>query len=161
MNVAVPAGEAELDEVELSALRGLVRVHAALVKELDAELEARHGLPLTSYEVLRSLRKSPHGKLRMAELAEHALLSRSGMTRLIDRLEREGMVGRSTCDKDGRGCYAVLTDHGREVVEQARATHIEVVRAGFLRHFSEAEMRQLATLFERVLPGPGLSAPPQ
>jgi DNA-binding MarR family transcriptional regulator len=161
VNVAVPAAETELDEVELSALRGLVRVHAALAKELDAELEARHGLPLTSYEVLRSLRKSPHGKLRMAELAEHALLSRSGMTRLIDRLEREGMVSRSTCDKDGRGCYAVLSDHGRELVEQARSTHIEVVRAGFLRHFSDAEMRQLASLFERVLPGPGLSAPPE
>jgi len=152
VNVAVPAGEAELDEVELSALRGLVRVHAALVKALDAELEARHGLPLTSYEVLRSLRKSPHGKLRMAELAEHALLSRSGMTRLIDRLEREGMVGRSTCDKDGRGCYAGLTDHGRQTVEQARSTHIAVVRAGFLRHFSEDEMREMATMFERVLP---------
>ncbi len=144
MNVAVPAGEAELDEVELSALRGLVRVHAALVKELDAELEARHGLPLTSYEVLRSLRKSPHGKLRMAELAEHALLSRSGMTRLIDRLEREGMVGRSTCDKDGRGCYAVLTDQGRTVVDEARASYLSVVRASFLRHYGVDELRELA-----------------
>ena len=151
MNVAVPAGEAELDEVELSALRGLVRVHAALVKELDAELEARHGLPLTSYEVLRSLRKAPGGKLRMAELAEHALLSRSGMTRLIDRLEREGMVGRSTCDKDGRGCYAVVTEQGIAAVEEARATYIAVVRAGFLRHFSMSELRELASLLARSL----------
>ena len=91
----------------------------------------------------------------MAELAEHVLLSRSGMTRLIDRLEREGMVTRSTCDKDGRGCYAVLTEPGREAVEAARATHIEVVRAGFLRHFSEGEMRDLARLWERVLPHGG------
>jgi DNA-binding MarR family transcriptional regulator len=89
----------------------------------------------------------------MAELAEHVLLSRSGMTRLIDRLEREGMVSRSTCDKDGRGCYAVLTGAGREVVEQARSTHIEVVRRGFLRHFAEDELRDLARLWERVLPG--------
>ncbi len=88
----------------------------------------------------------------MAELAEHVLLSRSGMTRLIDRLEREGMVSRSTCVKDGRGCYAGLTDHGRQTVEQARSTHIAVVRAGFLRHFSEDEMRDLAALFERALP---------
>jgi DNA-binding MarR family transcriptional regulator len=88
----------------------------------------------------------------MAELAEHVLLSRSGMTRLIDRLEREGMVTRSTCDKDGRGCYAGLTDLGRATVEQARTTHIEVVRAGFLRHFSEDEMLGLASMFERVLP---------
>jgi DNA-binding MarR family transcriptional regulator len=151
VNVAVPTGEVELDDVEVAAWRGLLRVHAALVKDLDAELEARHGLPLTSYEVLRSLRKAPGGKLRMAELAEHALLSRSGMTRLIDRLEREGMVGRSTCDKDGRGCYAVVTEQGIAAVEEARATYIAVVRAGFLRHFSMSELRDLASLLARSL----------
>lgn len=143
-------GEAELDEAELAAWRGLVRVHAALVKELDAELEARHGLPLTSYEVLRSLAAAPNGKLRMAELAEHALLSRSGMTRLIDRLEREGMVGRSTCDKDGRGCYAVLTEDGAAAVAGARPTYIAVVRTRFLRHFSVEELQDLASLLARA-----------
>jgi DNA-binding MarR family transcriptional regulator len=155
VNVGAPADQAELGEAELGAWRGLVRVHAAIARELDAELEASHGLPLSSYEVLRCLSKAPGGRLRMAELAEHVLLSRSGMTRLIDRLEREGMVERSTCDKDGRGCYAVLTDQGRETVEQARSTHIAVVRRGFLQHFSEAEMRDLATLWERVLPSAG------
>jgi DNA-binding MarR family transcriptional regulator len=152
VNVPAPATEqAELSEAELGAWRGLVRVHAALVRELDAELDARHGLPLSSYEVLRSLSRAPGGRLRMAELAEYVLLSRSGMTRLIDRLEREGMVCRSTCDKDGRGCYAGLTDRGRATVAEARSTHIAVVRAGFLSHFSEPEMRELATMFERVL----------
>ena len=87
----------------------------------------------------------------MAELAEYALLSRSGMTRLIDRLEREGMVGRTTCDKDGRGCYAVLTEQGREAVDHARATYLAVVRAGFLRHFSDAELRGLGDLLTRTL----------
>jgi DNA-binding MarR family transcriptional regulator len=155
VTVSAPTTEqAELSEAELGAWRGLVRVHAALVRELDAELEARHGLPLSSYEVLRSLSRAPGGRLRMAELAEYVLLSRSGMTRLIDRLEREGMVSRSTCDKDGRGCYAGLTDRGRATVTEARSTHIAVVRAGFLRHFSEDEMRDFATLFERVLPRP-------
>ena len=152
MNVAAPTDQVGLDEAELGAWRGLVRVHAALARELDAELDACHGLPLSSYEVLRSLSNMPTGRMRMAELAEHVLLSRSGMTRLIDRLEREGLVSRSTCDLDGRGCYAVLTDHGREKVEQARRTHIAVVREGFLRHFTGDELRQLATLFERALP---------
>ena len=147
-----PTDQAELGEAELAAWRGLVRIHAALARELDAELEARHGLPLSSYEVLRALSKAPGDRLRMAELAEHVLLSRSGMTRLIDRLEREGMVSRSTCDKDGRGCYAVLTRAGRRVVEEARSTHIEVVRRGFLQHFSEGELRDLAHLWERLLP---------
>jgi DNA-binding MarR family transcriptional regulator len=152
VNVHAPIDQVALGEAELGAWRGLVRVHAALVRELDAELDTRHGLPLSSYEVLRSLSRMPDGRMRMAELAEHVLLSRSGMTRLIDRLEREGLVVRSTCDKDGRGCYAVLTEHGREKVEQARGTHIDVVREGFLRHFSEDELRELAQLFERALP---------
>jgi DNA-binding MarR family transcriptional regulator len=151
VRVAAPTGEAELDEVELAAWRSLLRVHAALVKELDAELDARHGLPLTSYEVLRSLRKAPDGKLRMAELAEHALLSRSGMTRLIDRLEREGMVSRTTCDKDGRGCYAVLTPEGRAAVDEARSTYIAVVRSGFVRHFTVDELQDIAALLARAL----------
>jgi DNA-binding MarR family transcriptional regulator len=151
VNVAAPTAAAELDEAELAAWKGLLRVHGALVKELDAELEARHGFPLTSFEVLVSLRKAPGGKLRMAELAEHALLSRSGMTRLIDRLEREGMVCRSSCDRDGRGCYAVLTPGGSAAVDDARATYIAVVRAGFLSHFSRAEMGELAALLQRAL----------
>ena len=71
-------------------------------------------------------------------------------------------MSRSTCDKDGRGCYAVLTDAGRQVVDEARSTHIEVVRRGFLRHFSEAELRELAHLWERLLPtaAPGTEATP-
>jgi DNA-binding MarR family transcriptional regulator len=73
------------------------------------------------------------------------------MTRLIDRLEREGMVSRSTCDKDGRGCYAVLTAGGAEVVDRARATYISVVRSGFLRHYSRDELGELATLLQRAL----------
>jgi len=151
VDAGVPTAEAELNEAELAAWRGVLRLHAAVVRELDAELEARHRLPLTSYEVLKGLRKAPGGRLRMAELAEHVLLSRSGMTRLIDRLEREGYVTRSVCDKDGRGCYAVLTEAGADVVDRARATHIAVVRARFLRHFTEAELRDLGTLLTRAL----------
>lgn len=151
MDVEVAAGQPELDELELSAWRALLKAHAALVKELDAELEVRHGLPLTSYEVLRSLRTAPDGKLRMAELAEHVLLSRSGMTRLIDRLEREGFVCRSTCDKDGRGCYAGLTAEGAAAVDRARNTHLAVVRSRFLSLYSPEELGDLASLLSRPL----------
>lgn len=151
MDVEVAATAAELDEVELAAWKGLLRVHGALVKELDAQLEVGHGLPFTSYEVLRSLRCAPDGKLRMAELAEHVLLSRSGMTRLIDRLEREGFVSRTTCAKDGRGCYAVLTAEGAVAVDRARATHLAVVRSRFLRHYTREELGELAALLARPL----------
>lgn len=143
----------ELEPVELAAWRGLLRAHAALAKELDAELEGVHGLPLSSYEVLVVLDDAPDRKLRMAELAEHVLLSRSGMTRLIDRLEREGLVARHTCLGDGRGCYAVLTERGGRCVQEARETHLAGVRQRFLRHFSEDELRMLAACWERLLPG--------
>ena len=143
----------ELEPVELAAWRGLLRAHAALVKELDAELEGVHGLPLSSYEVLVVLESAPDRQLRMAELAEHVLLSRSGMTRLIDRLEREGFVARHTCSRDGRGCYAALTETGGQMVQEARATHLAGVRERFLHHFSEHELRTLAACWERVVPG--------
>jgi DNA-binding MarR family transcriptional regulator len=151
VNVGAPIQQSELGEAELWAWRGLVRVHAALARELDAELDACHGLPLSSYEVLRALSKMPGGRMRMAELAEHVLLSRSGMTRLIDRLEREGMVSRTSCDKDGRGCYAVLTVEGQAAIDHARTTYISVVRSSFLGHFTVDEMRDLAGLLHRAL----------
>lgn len=143
----------ELEPVELAAWRGLLRAHATLAKELDAELDGAHGLPLSSYEVLVVLESAPEHKLRMAELAEHVLLSRSGMTRLIDRLEREGHVARHTCDRDGRGCYAALTEKGARCVGEARATHLAGVRERFLRHFSDDELRMLAACWDRLAPG--------
>ena len=95
----------------------------------------------------------------MAELAEHVLLSRSGMTRLIDRLEREGMVCRSTCDKDGRGCYAGSPTAVARPSSRPARRYIAVVRAGFLRHFSEDEMRELAAIVRARTPPENLIRP--
>jgi DNA-binding MarR family transcriptional regulator len=142
-----------LSSEELGAWRGLLRVHAALIRELDAQLDARHGLPLTSYEVLLTLAGAPEGRMRMAELAGSALLSRSGLTRLCDRLVRDGLVERSAADDDGRGSYAVLTPHGRELFDAARKTHLAGVRERFTDHFSTEELERMGELWERVLPG--------
>jgi DNA-binding MarR family transcriptional regulator len=143
----------ELTPAELGAWRGMLRVHSALVKALDAELLAMHGLPLTSYEVLINLQAAPGRRRRMAELADSVLLSRSGTTRLVDRLERDGLLERDTCDSDGRGCFAVLTERGEELLSRARATHLEGVRERFLRHFEPGELEQMATWWNRVMPG--------
>jgi DNA-binding MarR family transcriptional regulator len=142
-----------LSAAELGAWRGLLRVHTALVKALDAELAATHDLPLSSYEVLITLASAPGRKRRMAELADSVLLSRSGMTRLVDRLEDNGLLVRDTCTDDGRGCYAVLTDKGAELLAEARPTHLDGVRERFLTHFTDDELTQLASFWERVLPG--------
>ena len=139
-----------LDETELRAWRGLLRAHATLVKRLDAELEAEHGLPLTSYEVLLHLAKTDGSKMRMCDIADSVLLSRSGLTRLVDRLEREGYVERTTCPDDARGAYARLTDTGRAKLEAASGTHLEGIREHFLQHFDRSELAVLAEAWERV-----------
>ena len=144
---------ARLTAPELAAWRGFLRVHSALIKELDAELEAQHGLPLSSYEVLIALADAPDRRLRMAELADRALLSRSGMTRLVDRLQKQGMLERERCDLDARGAYAVLTEKGRRLLAEARPAHLAGVRERFLRHLGEGEMATLAGIWERLVPG--------
>src|SRR5687767_8469065 len=143
----------ELTVTELGAWRGLLRVHAALVRELDAELDEAHDLPLSSYDVLIYLRSAPDKRLRMAELADSVLLSRSGVTRLVDRLVREGLIVRDTCESDGRGSFAVLTAKGEELLARARPTHLAGVRERFLSHFDEDELGTLARFWERVVPG--------
>lgn len=131
----------------------MLRVHSALVKALDAQLEAVHGLPLSSYEVLMNLRAAPGARLRMAELADLTLLSRSGMTRLVDRLARNGLLERDVCSSDARGCFAVLTDRGRELIDAARATHLAGVRERFLGHLGGDDLEALSAAFDKVLAG--------
>jgi DNA-binding MarR family transcriptional regulator len=140
-----------LDTRELRAWRGLLRVHAQLSKALDAQLDAAHGLPLTSYEVLMYLSDAEGGRMRMHDLASSVLLSRSGLTRLVDRLERDGYLQRCSCAHDARGAFAVLTPAGREKLEAARETHLAGVRELFLSHFSEDELDRLGDAWDRVL----------
>jgi DNA-binding MarR family transcriptional regulator len=130
----------------------LLRAHACLAKRLDAELERAHRLPMTSYEVLNHLQEATGGRMRMCDLAEQAQLSRSGLTRMVDRLEREGLLERCSCDHDARGSYACLTESGRERVEEAHVTHLSVVREHFFSRFSESELSLLADMWERIAP---------
>jgi DNA-binding MarR family transcriptional regulator len=147
-----PCEQETLTEGELRAWRGLLRAHACLAKRLDAELESAHGLPMTSYEVLHRLQEASSGRMRMCDLAEQAQLSRSGLTRLVDRLERDGLLERCSCAHDARGSYACLTEPGRERLEAARVTHLAVVREHFFSHFAESELGTLADMWERIAP---------
>jgi DNA-binding MarR family transcriptional regulator len=142
-----------LDERELRAWRGMLRIHATLTKALDAELEAAHGLPLSSYEVLLHLDDADGHRMRMSDLATMVILSRSGLTRLVDRLEREGLIARESCPSDARGSFAALTPAGRRKLVAARATHLAGVRSMFVDHFSADELDLLGSAWERLLPG--------
>jgi DNA-binding MarR family transcriptional regulator len=156
MGPAVSSTDLEqLSAVEQRAWRSLVRAHACLVKRLDAQLEAEHGLPLTSHEVLVLLSGAPEGKMRMHDIASSVLLSRSGLTRLVDRLERDGLVSRCSCENDARGAYAVITTDGRHKVAAARISHLDGVHTLFVAHYTEAELELLGPLLERLLPSDG------
>jgi DNA-binding MarR family transcriptional regulator len=138
-----------LTDTELAAWRGFLRAHHGLVARLDAELVERHRLPLSSYEVLLQLANAPAGGLRMSDIAGRVLLSRSGLTRLVDRLEGEGLVERRSCPSDLRGQNALITDRGRKLFAEARGTHLAGVRREFLARLSESELAELAGLWER------------
>ncbi len=140
----------ELTDLELAAWRGFLRTHAELFKALDAELDAAHRLPLTTYEVLVALLHAPGRRLRMAELASQMLLSRSGVTRLVDRLERDGLLRREECADDGRGLFAVLTEEGEQVLVSARPTHLAGVRRRFLSRLSEDDQKTLARIWDLI-----------
>ena len=151
--VEISTGEHDaLSPAEQEAWRAMLRAHGALAKRIDASLEQAHHLPMSSYEVLQRLHETGEERMRMCDLAERAQLSRSGLTRLVDRLEREGLIERCSCKHDARGAYACLTERGRERLEQARATHLALVREHFLARFSEEELEVLTAMLERVAP---------
>src|SRR3954462_3928924 len=138
-------------ELELDAWRGFLRTHATLVRELDEELTERHALPLSSYDVLVQLEAAPEGRLRMSHLADAVLLSRSGLSRLVTRLEGQGLLERLECENDARGAFAAITEAGRAKLAEARATHRAGVRERFLNKLGERELRQLTRVWGRLL----------
>ncbi|MCZ7588862.1 MAG: MarR family transcriptional regulator [Gaiella sp.] len=140
----------QLSALEFAAWGGFLRTHAELVRALDRELETRHGLPLTQYEVLLHLEAAPEHRLRMSELARSVLLSQSGITRLVDRLEARGLVERAPCAEDRRVLWAQLTDEGAACLAEARPTHLAGVRARFVDQFDEDGLRALGDAWERL-----------
>ncbi len=121
-----------LSPEELAAWRAFLRAHARVTRALEAELVAEARITLAAYDVLVQLAEAPGHKLRMTELAEAVLLSRSGVTRLVDRLERLGLVSRGPVEEDGRGVAASLTPAGLDRLRAASGTHL----AGVVRHFA-------------------------
>jgi DNA-binding MarR family transcriptional regulator len=139
----------ELDELEHAVWRAFLRSHAQVAKRLEADLVASSDLPLAEFDVLFQLALAPSHRLRMNELADRVLLSRAGITRLVDRLVADGLVARVKCASDARGSYAVLTELGVARFEQARPGHMAGVRRYFLDSFSRPELATLAELLAR------------
>lgn len=131
--------------------RSFLRAHTYVTRRLEADLIAGHALPLAAYDVLVQLAEAPEYRLRMNDLADRVLLSRSGLTRLVDRLQREGLVERCVCPSDARGLYAVLTGTGYRRLAEATPTHLRGVRDYVLGRLTAEERAQLGGLLGKLL----------
>jgi DNA-binding MarR family transcriptional regulator len=149
-------GTGRLTEGQLVAWRNFLQAHAVLVRRLEADLLAEHQLPLASYDVLVQLVEAPERRLRMTELAQRVLISRSGLTRLVDRLEREGLVRREACDDDARGLFAVLTEDGFQRLRRASPTHLRGVARYAMDRLDDAQVAALAEICALLLDSGGM-----
>lgn len=154
-----PPGEAphipRPSDWRLTTWRSFLCAHSRVLAQLESELADDADLPLAWYDVLLQLAEAPRRRLRMAELADRVLLSRSGLTRLVDRLEGDALVRRVPSQQDKRGTYTVLTPAGLDRLRRAAPIHLAGVQRHFLAQYSDEELRELGALLER------LTAPPQ
>src|SRR5215212_4291947 len=158
---AVPASAAVIaDAPGINAWRTFLHAHARVTRRLDEELQSAHGLSLAEYDALLQIAHAPGRRVRMNVLAERVVLSRSGVTRLVDRLEAAGSVERSACATDARGQEAVLTHAGLDRLRHASTTHLEGVRRYFLDRLEPADLDGLETSIGRVADPLGAGARP-
>ncbi|WP_351227402.1 MarR family transcriptional regulator [Streptomyces sp. NPDC002133] len=139
-----------MSQSEEAFVRALGRVLLALPRVVDADMTRGGGLPLSEYKPLMYLSEAPQQQMRMSELASVCDLSLSGMTRVVNRLERQGWAQRTKCAEDGRGWNAVLTESGLARLEQDWPTHLASVRRHLLDHFGGHDLTRLTATLQRV-----------
>jgi DNA-binding MarR family transcriptional regulator len=147
------------DRVQVEAWRALLRAHSGLTEQLERRLQAEHELPLSWFEVLRTLDEAPDGRVRLQQLIDCALMTKSGVSRLVDRMEAAGLVRRESCPADRRGAYAALTESGRRRVRAAAPTHAAGIEEHIGRHLTEAEAGQLRDLLAALSASLGRGCP--
>lgn len=136
----------------LATWAAFLRAHARVVRELERELQAEQRMALTDYDVLIQLAQADDHRLRMSELADRLMLSRSGVTRLVDRLVGEGLVERVLCDTDRRGQWAALTETGLDRLRKVTPTHLRGVAEHFLDRLSADELASMRSMLARLDP---------
>ncbi|WP_328794747.1 MarR family winged helix-turn-helix transcriptional regulator [Herbidospora solisilvae] len=146
-----PTSPPVLSAEQIEVWRTMQRAQMRITRSIESDLLESHDLAMASYDVLLQLSEAPYKRLRMNDLADRVLLSRSGLTRLIDRLQRDGLVERQACPSDARGLYAVLTDKGTALLDEATPTYLRGVRAQFVERLSGAELGQCAALAVKLV----------
>ena len=137
-------------ETQLDSWVFFLRAHAAITRELSADLQREHGLTLNDYEVLLHLSHADGGRLRRVDLAERVILTASGITRLLEGLERAGLVRKENCASDARVTYAKITPDGKAKLREAATTHLRGLDELFVGRYSESELTTLADLLSRL-----------
>ena len=140
-------------DAQLAPWRAFLRAHARVERRLDDDLRSRHGLSLQEYETLLHLAESPERRLRMGRLADSLLLSKSGVTRLVDRLVDDGLVERTSCTSDARGAEATLTTLGLSRLRAAAPTHLEGIREYFVSVIDAADLVVVERAMDAVSEG--------
>ena len=135
----------------LESWRTFLRAHARVIRELERELADEQDLALTDYDVLVQLATAPDRRMRMSELADALLLSRSGATRLVDRLVADGLVERVVCEADRRGQWAALTEQGHERLRRAAPTHLRGIERHFLDRLTRDDLKALRRMLEPIV----------
>lgn len=143
-----------LDEREMATWHAMLRSHTSVVRKLEAELQAEHGLSLPAYEVLAHVSEAPERRMRMSDLTDCAQLSASGLTRLVDKMVRDGLVKRVRCEADARVVYAVLTEQGLARLEAAYPTHLRGVREYVVDRLDSRELAMLPTAMGKLVDDP-------
>jgi DNA-binding MarR family transcriptional regulator len=143
---------APFNDDELAAWHGMLTMYSHVMRDLDRDLLASHQISVREFDVLITLANAPDYRLRMSDLAQRVMLTPSGLTRLVERLERARLVERQTDPNDARSSRAVLTDLGAQRLDQASATHNAVIRNRFTDRLDVEELRELGAIWEKVLP---------
>ena len=139
-----------LEGQRLATWTRFLKAHSAISRRLERDLATEHGLTLSDYDVLLQVAHAPERRLRPVEIARAVVLTRSGITRLVQGLERAGFVERIDCPDDARGFLVSLTPAGLELVRSARETHLEGVAELFSDRYSDEELETLSALLERL-----------
>lgn len=145
--------EAEPKPLQLRAWRAFLTAHARVTELLERELVAEREVPLAWYDVLVQLSEAEGERLRMHDLARAVLLSRAGLTRLVDRMAAAGYVTRVPCEDDRRGTYVAMTANGRAALDGASPSHLRGVEAHFARYLDDDAAATLLRAMERVAAG--------
>lgn len=139
------------DDKHLDAWRLFITAHARLINTIDTRLQDAEEIPLNWYDVLIEVYEAPEKRLRMSDLAEKVVLSRSGLTRLVDKLEKQGYIQREIDPEDRRGFYAVLTDDGANAMRQAWPVYAQGIQEAFAQHLTDEDALRFADVFQTIL----------